>query len=396
MVPHNYPHAQVALVNIRAGALVKGDWIDVQATGIPTPGNNVLRDAELVGDEIWIASSFTIYRYEARGQRNFLSSFSVPDPVRSIEAQSALQGHRVIITTNEGLRFYDRDGQYQGNIHVDGTSDTLELEGSMLVALQDDNRIDRYTLAGQRIATFAGPTVPTSLGLLSQPLQLSRRRNGNILVAGDVRVYEYSPQGDFIGEYDVGPFEGGVIESISGRLFVPLQNGVALYDSVTHKSTPIGGLFFGQGRRVGYYDAGTRLDLQPGEWGSDVTCRGVEHSAGDAARLGILGSPDLAEESIAIFVDRAPPFAQSLLMMSRSQEFFPAGATGNLCLDRTTLAFVGAPEQCDNTGQAQFLVVRGPNSSIALGAGSTWFAQSLYRDGAIMRLSSAIRFTLEP
>ncbi|WP_145205553.1 hypothetical protein [Planctomycetes bacterium Poly30] len=396
MVPHNYPGAQVALVNIRAGALVRGDWIDVQATGIPTPGNNVLRDAELVGDEIWVASPFWIYRYEARGERNFISSFSVHDPVRSIEAQSAAQNHRVVITTNEGLRFYTPDGTYLGDVDVDGTSDTLELEGSMLVALQDRNRIDRYTLDGQRISTFAGPSVPTSLGLLSEPLQLSRRRNGNILVCGAVRIYEFTAQGDFVGEYDVGPFEGGVIESLSGRLFVPLQNSVALYDELTDQSTLIGGLYFGQGRRVGYFDDGSRAVLQPGEWASDVVCRGAEHSGGDRARVGILGSPDLSEESLALFVDRTPPFAQSRLMMSRVQEFLPAGPVGNLCLDRNTLLFVGNAQQSDSRGRAVFQIVRGPQVAIQLGAGSTWLAQTLFRDGPVMRLSSAMSFTLTP
>lgn len=396
MVPHNYPHAQVALVNIRAGALVDGAWIDVQATGVPTPGNGVLKDAELVGDEVWIASSFWIYRYEARGQRRFLSSFSVPDPIRSIEAQSDAQQNRVVITTTEGLRFYDVDGTYQGNIDISGTGDTLELEDSMLVALQDDNRVDRYTLDGQWISTFAGPSVPTSLGILSRPLQVSRRLNGNILIAGDVRVYEFMPNGHFIAEYDVGPFEGGVIESISGRLFVPLQSGVALYDVATDRSTLIGGLYFGQGRRVGYYDDGTRASLQPGEWASDVVCRGAAHSGGDRARIGILGSPQLREESIAIFVDRMPPFAQALLMLSREQEVLPTDGLGYLCLGRRSLTFVGGAERADVSGQSLFTVVRGPSKAIHLEPGSTWFVQSLYRDGSALKFSSAITFTLKP
>ncbi|MFT6108278.1 MAG: hypothetical protein ACJA2W_001189 [Planctomycetota bacterium] len=396
MVPHNRPHAQVALVNIRAGALVDGAWIDVYATGNPTPGNNALKDAELVGDEVWIASSFWIYRYEARGDRNFIDSFPVQDPVRSIEAQSSAQGHRVIVTTTDALLLYDTDANPLGHIHIHGAGDTLELEDSMLVAIQDDNRIDRYTFSGQWLSTFAGPSLPSPLGILSEPLQLSCRRNGNILVAGDVRVYEFLANGDFVGEYDVGPFEGGVTEAVSGQLFVPLQNGVSLYDTRTQLTTSIGGLYFGQGRRVGYYDDGTRLVLRPGEWASNTTCRGAEHSGNDRARMGILGSPQLREESLAIFVDRTPPLAQTLLMMSRDQALTPFGSIGNLCLDRKNVVFVGAPERSDASGQALFTVVRGPEVMIALGGGSTWFAQALYRDGAQMKLSSAITFTLKP
>ncbi len=58
MVPHNRPHASVALVNLRAGALVDGRWIDVHDTGWPIPGNSELIDVERVCEEVWIASSF--------------------------------------------------------------------------------------------------------------------------------------------------------------------------------------------------------------------------------------------------------------------------------------------------------------------------------------------------
>ncbi len=395
MVPHNRPHAQIALVNVRVGALVQGDWIDVEATAIPAPSNGQLTDVELVGDEVWVAAPFWIYRYEARGDRNFIASFPVPDPVRSIEAQSMAQDGRVIITTTESLRIYDRAGNLIGSIPVPGAGDTMELATSMLIAIQDESRIDRYTFDGQFIETFAGPTVPTTLGVLSSPKQLSRRVNGNILAAGDVRVFEFSRSGAFIGEYDAGPFEGGIVESVDERLLITLQDGMALYDTATHRVTPLSGLYFGQGRRVGYYDEGTRETLVPGEWTSDGLCRSIENSRGFRARTSILGSPDLAEGSLSLFLDRMPPFAQARLMISSAQAFTPMGSMGDFCLDPRARFFIGGAELADSVGQAQFQIVGNNDALLELGPGTTWCAQGLYRDSVDLRFSSAITFTLE-
>ncbi|MEM8710544.1 MAG: hypothetical protein AAGG01_06300 [Planctomycetota bacterium] len=397
MVPHDQPGAQVALVNVRTGALVDGNFLDVRATGVPTPGSSALTDVERVSDEIWVTASFWVYRYEARGERRYLGSFSVDAPIRSLEFQDLEPAGRVLITTTDSILVYDVEARERGHMPVAGAGDTLLLERtSMLVAIQDESRVDRYTLEGQRLGTFAGPTVPTALGLLSEPRQLARRLSGNILVCGDVRVYEFTPSGDFVGEYDVGPFEGGVYESISGRLFVPLQNSVALYDAQTQRSTQVGGLFFGQGRRVGFYDSGTRLVLEQGDWMSDVSCRGAVHSGGERARAGLLGSPDLDEASIAVFVDRMPPRSLVRLSFSPSLAFTPAGSAGYLCLGASGLATLPTPERGDATGQALFQIVRGPTTFFDLGAGSTWNTQALYRDGHALRYSSAITFTLKP
>ena len=395
MVPHNRPQAQIALVNIRAGALIEGDWIDVHETAIPAPSNGQLTDVELVGDEIWVAAPFWIYRYEARGDRRFVTSFPVGAPVRSIEAQSAAQGNRVLITTTDSLLIYDRVGTLLSEVPVAGAGDTLELPSSMLIAIQDDSRVDRYTFDGQFIETFAGPDVPTSLGVLSNPKQLSQRLNGNILVAGDVRVFEFSPTGSFIGEYDIGPFEGGIIESVSGRIFVSLQDGAALYDATTGRTTPVtGGLTFGQGRRIGYFDEGTRATLTHGDWSSDVLCRSVENSAGLEAHAAIMGSADLEDASLSIFVDRMPPFAQGRLMLATDQAFTPMGSMGNFCLDQRSRFFIGGAERADSVGHAQFRLVQERQSLVEFAPGMTWCAQSIYRDGDALRLSSAIVFTL--
>jgi hypothetical protein len=395
MVPHNRPHAQIALVNIRVGALVQGDWIDVQATAIPPIGNGQLTDVELVGHEIWVAAPFRIYRYEARGDRNFIASFPVADPVRSIEAQSRAQGDRVIVTTTDSLRIFDREANAIGTIPIQGAGDTLELADSMLVAVQDESRIDRMTFDGQFIETFAGPTVPTTLGVLSSPKQLAQRINGNILVAGDVRAFEFSPTGAFIGEYDAGPFEGGIAESVNERLFITLQDGMALYDALTHRTTPLNGLYFGQGRRVGYYDEGTRATLQPGEWASDGVCRGIENSVGYRARMNLLGSPDLSEGLLSAFVDRMPPFAQARLMISTGHARTPAGSMGDLCLDADSRLFISGARLADSVGQASFELVRGEDALLEFGPGTTWFVQGLYRDSIDLRFSGAITFTLQ-
>lgn len=388
LVPHDRPRGLVALVDVRAGALVTPDWIDVQATAWPPPSASSLVAAERVRDEVWVAASGWIYRYSTE-TRGFLGNLHFDAPVRSIEAQS----RQVVVTTGDFLETLDFDGTPTGRIEVDGAGDTLELRDTMLVAVREETRIDRYTLAGRRIGVFAGPEIPSTFGVLSNPRQLALRANGNVLVCGDVRVYEFTPDGTFVAEYDVGPFEGGVAETVTGRLFVSLGDGVALHDSATGATTRVGGLEFGQGRKVGVLDSGLGPVLGPGEPSSDTTCPGARNSTGFAARAGVLGSGDTRDRLFGVFGDRLPPGAVVVVAAGRSP-----GATvldaGTLCIERDAIQFVPGPVlAADDAGRIVAPVLRGTSSTMLLLPGSTWHFQLVYRDGASVRLSDAVRVT---
>ncbi|MEM9378788.1 MAG: hypothetical protein AAGB93_02485 [Planctomycetota bacterium] len=388
LVPHDRPRGLIALVDVRAGALVTPDWIDVQSTASPPPNASALSAAERVRDEVWIAASSWVYRYSV-STREFLGALAFDSTVRSIDAQS----RRVVVTTRDFLETLDFDGTRTGRLEVVGAGDTLELRDTMLVAVRDETRIDRYTLAGRRIDVFAGPEVPSTLGVLSRPRQLALRANGNVLVCGDVRVYEFSPDGTFLAEYDVGPFEGGVAETVGGRLFVSLGNGVAVHDAASGATTRVGGFDFGQGRKVGVLDSGLPAVLAPGEASSEVTCPGARNSTGFAARAGALGSGDTRDELFGVFGDRLPPGVVVVLAAGRSPGTTVLNA-GTLCIERDAVLLVpGLPLRADEAGRIVAPVLRGSSPAAPLLPGSTWHFQLVFRDGPEVRLSDALRVT---
>ncbi len=387
LVPHDRPSALVALVDVRAGALVDGAWLDVQATAVPTPGTNVLRVAERVQGEIWVGGALWIYRYDAT-TREFLCSFQLAAPVRSIESQS----RRVVVTTSDYIETYDFDGTLCQRFNVFGAGDTLELRDSMLVAIQDESRIDRYAFDGTWLGVFSGPTLPTTLGVLSKPQQLSLRQNGNVLVCGDVRVYEFTPGGAFVGEYDVGPFEGGVAEAAGGRLFVPHGDGVALHDAATGSTTHLHGLFFGHGRKVGLLDSGAVGFVPPGQASSSTTCAGARNSTGFAARAGLIGSADVGDRLLALFGERLPRGVPVAVLFGQNPAAIQL-AGGTLCLERPSSGFFPMVLQSDAQGSVLMPILRDPLTTALMGPGSTWHFQLVYRDASRVMLSDAVRVT---
>ncbi|MEM9803365.1 MAG: hypothetical protein AAGA20_23810 [Planctomycetota bacterium] len=388
LVPHDRPHALVALVDARAGALVDAAWLDVQSTAEPAPGSNALTCAERVGGEVWVGGALHVWRYDV-ATRAFLRSFTLQSPVRSIERQS----ERVLVTTPDYLQVFGFDGTPRARLDVAGAGDTLELrDGSMLVAIRDESRIDRYTLDGRKLCAFAGPTIPSTLGVLSNPLQLALRGNGNVLVCGDVRVYEFTPQGEFIAEYDVGPFEGGVAETASGRLFVPLGDGIALHDSVSGATTRVGAPDFGQGRATSLLDSGLPTVVPIGSSLSEVTCRGARNSTGMAARVGVVGSVDVSDRLLSVFGERLPPGAATFLLYGPDIARL-ARAGGTLCLDPATTSVARLVTVANASGQVLVPLVRGSSAAVVFPAGSRWNLQLLYRDRSAIKLSDAIRIT---
>lgn len=387
LVPHDRPRALVALVDVQAGALVDNAWLDVGATAIPPPSPGAIRVAERVGDEVWVGAAVWVYRYDAV-TRTFINSFFVDAPIRSIECQT----RQVIVTTSDDLQSFDFDGTPRHRYPIYGAGDTLELRDSMLVAIKDESRIDRYALDGTRLGTFAGPSIPTALGVLSKPQQLALRADGNVLVCGDVRVYEFTADGEFVGEYDVGPFEGGVAETIQGRLVVPLANGLALHDAATRATTRVGGLVFGQGRTARLFDRGPDPELEPDGSSSDVTCPGGVNSSGRVARVGVLGSANVADRIFSVFGDRLPPGAPAIVALAPSARRTVLEG-GTLCLDPDSTTFVPQTVAADGNGTFLLPLVRGQQAIALFPPGTTWHVQLLVRDGPSLVLSDAARVT---
>lgn len=391
LVPHNSPRAQIALVDGTAGALIDGAWIDVSATAVPPlTSDNVLRDVERVGDTVWVAGGSWVYRYDLR-TRDLIDSFDVGASVRSIEAVAG----RVLLTTRRGISVRNAVGAPLTLVDVTGASDTLSLfDGTMLVAIANSARVERYTVGGVLLGTFAGPSVPTPFGLMARPSQLARRRNGNVLVCGDVRVYEFAIDGSFVGEYDLGPFEGGVAETYSTRLIVPLGTGMAVFDAQSGASVAIGGGFFGQGRKVGLLDRGNTSPLANGDAFSEVTCAGtIDPATGTAARLAVIGSSVADEEVLDVFGDRLPAGALTMLAVGRTLagELTPGGL---LCIDRRTLFIAPTPVAANSDGLARYTLAGPGQNLIKLMPGMTIHAQLLYRTGSTFRLSSSVGISL--
>lgn len=389
MVPHTSPRGLIALVDVSAGAMIQSDWIDVAATAQPPLTTaSLLSHVERVDDEVWVAAGQWIYRYGVPS-RSLIGSFPVGLPARSIDRQE----NRVLVTTRANIQSFSFDGSQLAVFDIQDAGDTMDMgDGTMLVALQDGTRVGRYTLAGDFIGVFAGPSVPTPFGILSRPGQLARRRNGNVLICGDVRVYEFTPAGDFVREVDAGPFEGGVIETFGGRWLVPLSTGLALHDPEFRTTNTVGGPFFGQGRKVGIFDRGDASVLNPGDPNTTVTCLGAPNATGFAARIGALGSPVVKERLFGLFGDRLPPGAMTAIAISREPAAIPFTG-GTICVSRFSLAFPGGPQIADPTGRIQLVIVRGPIRLTSVAPGLTLHAQVFYRQGASVMVSDAISVT---
>lgn len=387
LVPHSSPRGLVALVDAGAGVLIDGAWLDVQSTAKPAPSANSLRDAERVGDQVWVAGGMYVYRYDV-ATRAFLGSIPTRGVARSIE----WQGERVLVATPQMIHVLDMAGNSQGRMAITGAGDTLDLgDGSMLVARRDESRIDRFTRDGVFMSVFAGPQIPTPLGVLSRPLQLAPRLGAQgestILVCGDVRTYEFSLGGDLIREFDVGFFEGGVHDTLSGRWLVSLSSGLVLLDAETGARTTIGGPFFGTGRKIGLFDRGGAGSIAPADPTAEVICEGE-------ARLGVLGSAVATDRLMSLFVDRLPPGALCALVVARDAARPAPGASPGLCVHRGSGGIVGNATFARSDGQVRFTLVDGPVGQVALAPFVDVYAQAVYRDGLETRLTSAIRLRL--
>lgn len=395
LVPHGSPQGMIALVDASAGALIDPDWIDVVGTAMPTPSSNSVLVAERVADEVWVAAAQWVHRYDAR-TRAYVGSFAETSVVRSLEAQFPASGApRVLVTCADGIAVRTLAGQPSGSLPIFGAADTLDRgDGTMLVANRDASRIDRHALDGTWLGVFAGPSIPSTLGVLSRPQQIVRRiRSDNILVCGDVRAYEFDSAGQFLREIDVGPFERGIADTIDGRLFVTLASGFALHDPEAGTTVLAGGPFFGQGRKVGVFDRGLANELVVGDPSARVLCRGTEHPGGTMARLVALGSSDLADTFVTLYAERLPLGSPVVLALSRDAGDLPVNG-GTLCVARD--AFVRLPQviQADASGIAAFTVLRGPIEAVPLSAGLTLHAQALFSSEGELHLSSGLRVSL--
>ncbi|MEL6716520.1 MAG: hypothetical protein AAFP86_22255, partial [Planctomycetota bacterium] len=333
---------------------------------------------ERVGDEVWIAAGRWVYRYDIP-TRAFLGSFDTGAIVRGLEAWRG----RVFVARDDAIGVRSGSGVPLGELPIVGAHDVLHLEdGSMLVAHRAAFRVVRYAADGSFVGNFAGPTIPTPFGIFSHPEQLSpgRAPNGEatVLVSGDVRVYEFTVEGTFLREIDVGPFEAGVSETLSGSILVSLGTGLALHDPETAFTSSVGGAFFGSGRKIGFFDRGLGAvpDEHDGRIGARAVCRGASTNDASAGRIAVLGSADPEDGALFVQVSGLPPGTPAIAAVARSASLPATLVAGARCLDSGSTVVLDEIAVAGASGAA-FLSLRPANSTEAstVLAGATYFVQ---------------------
>ncbi|MEL6715218.1 MAG: hypothetical protein AAFP86_15665, partial [Planctomycetota bacterium] len=338
-----------------------------------------------------------IYRYDI-GTRAFLESFDTGAIVRGLEAWRG----RVFIVRDDAIGVRDGSAAPLGEVPVAGAHDVLHLEdGSMLVAHRAAFRVVRYSADGSFLAEFAGPTIPTPFGILSHPEQLSPGRapsgEATVLVSGDVRVYEFTVEGTFLREIDVGPFEAGVSETLSGSILVSLGTGLALHDPETAFTSYVGGAFFGSGRKVGFFDRGLGAvpDERDGNVGARAVCRGASPGEVSLGRVAVLGSADPADGALFVQVSGLPPGTPAIAAVARSASLPATLVAGARCLDSGSTVVLDEIAVA-GPGGAAFVSLRPANSTDAdaVLAGATYFVQVAYRLDGSPFLTGALELRL--
>ena len=371
----------VRIADLGAGALLGPVVIDVGATATPAPGE--LWDAAVVDDEIWVAASTHVHRYD-RSSLAWLGAigpFSSPAQARGIEVAG---GFAWVAAVRE-LWKLTFDGGVVAQIDVPSAHDVLYRAGELLVSNQFDDSLDRYDLSGSMTGVFADLRGTLAVG----PGQMIRRSNGNVVVAGIGRLAEIDAAGNVVDEMQAGIFEQGVAETSGGRFFTP--NAVAparLYDRASRRYFPVGG------GRLRYCSP---LDRPPT---SRRYCPASDNSTGAPASMAAMGSASVDENDFRFLLSAMPAMRVAQLLWGDAPKNMPFG-DGTLCVDPSAAGFVrGTVVRTDVTGVAldQIDLESAPGSRIT--PGSTWFFQFVFRDstggGSGFNLSDAIQVSFLP
>jgi len=377
----------VVVVDVNAGALYDFELIDLAATAAP-PITGQPWDAALVDDEIWVSAGRTIYRYDAVSL-SLISAIAIPVPAAAYGIEPFAGG--AWLAAGSELRQYDTNGNLLATHAVMNAHDVLQYAGELLVSNQVDDTVDRYDLNGQPLGVFADASAVTTAFL---PGQLAVASNGNVLVAGAIRIFELDPSGALLNEFQAGPFEQGVQELPDGRLLVNLAVGAAVFDSTTSLPTTISATASHNMRFLSPFDSGDGTSTR--------YCVGAPNSVGSGARIAAFGTRLVAPGQLQLSASALPPQAFSLFIYGANSTQTPFG-DGFLCVSPFAPGLVRLFPGQSSDAVGDVLITVDYATQPALGvitAGSTWSFQLIYRDSGFgaagFNATDGIRITFAP
>ncbi len=182
------------------GSLIQANYLSWDTLGT---GSSTGKHALQVGNEIWVSDQLRdlIYRFNLDGTHIANIGPAGLDNIKGME----VVGNQVWVTNagtangapGNSIVFIDiASASIVGSAPTVGSLfDLFVLDGEVLGTNITNHRIERYSLSGALLGTFAS-------GAIRFPQQIHRRASGNFLIAGfssPSGIYEYSPTGVELG-----------------------------------------------------------------------------------------------------------------------------------------------------------------------------------------------------
>lgn len=239
MVPES-TNDRVMLFDAFDGSLVNAAFIE-DPTNLSTPINAIAANGE-----IWVSDQIDdgVFRYDINTGAFLGALVNMGlDNVRGIEFVND-----TLFVTNAGagngapgpaIVMFDTNGNNLGffNAGIASPFDVFSNDGELLVADINNDVIERYDLMGNDLGTFA----PVN----TFPEQVSRRSNGNILVANfsgtQEGILEFDSNGTLVNFFSNANTDGarGVWELGNGNIMHTNGSGVFILDPAMGTSTPV-------------------------------------------------------------------------------------------------------------------------------------------------------------
>jgi DNA-binding beta-propeller fold protein YncE len=388
LIPQENPKL-VRLIDANAGCLAEQTVFDLSSI---TPEPVSIRDAQRVGSEVWVSSARAIHRFDSVTQ-TYLGDIHTGWEGGHLGMDMA--GGNVWVAAREFLFELSPSGSVLNQFSVDDAYDLFEHNGELIVSNNSSDRIDRYDLAGNFVATLVSNA---GQGYLEPQAIAPRTANGNLLVIALPRVLEYTMSGTFVIEYQAGAFEQGLQEMSDGRLLVTNAPNMSILDpnpANSNASTIINTMAGAQAKFISPFDAGSGAYTRH--------CQAASNSLGAGAIISAFGFPSVTAGSteLLLSVNGLPPEEPGLYVYSDSTTQAPFG-DGFLCVPLGSNAHRFPKVTYSSlSGRVQNPI---PFSALPSGgqisAGSTWNFQYLYRDpqstGARFNGTDAIGVTFRP
>lgn len=223
---------RVCLFNAADGALVDANFI-VDPSRLNSPKNAIFsgRNTILVSDQV----NDAIHEYDLNGTfvGTIANQASGADNVRGI----AMHQGQLYATIGDNIyansvQKYNLNGSRIGTFVASPLNSPFDIyfrDEDALVSNFASHHIERFSHGGAYLGRFVDAT---AVGSIRAPQQITRRSNGNLLVAGfsqPAGVFEYDPDGNFVAYYNVGTGVRGVYELRNGRILFTANQLVATF-----------------------------------------------------------------------------------------------------------------------------------------------------------------------